>query len=224
MAVVHVVPYNVHHPGLYPAHIVLWALHRLGDLVCDLEAQSYLRRAQAVGVLLHAGDGLVAVLFPDQHGDLRGYAEGPKVYHQFPHAVYPLILLAYLLRLFLGYALYLGEPCGVVLDNLQGVGPKGVDNAPGQHPANALHRAGGQISEHSLLCNRAGVLEYLGPKLAAIALVLLPAAVDLQFLTVADHGYGPNHSDLLPVLPGKEHQHGILILFIAVHHVFHLAA
>ncbi len=133
------------HPGLRPHQGVARDAQALGDGVGGLEADAVDIEGQAVGVLAHLLDGLVAVGLVDAHGARGADPVGLEKHHDLaddlllgPGAGDPLLALG-------ADALEFPQPFGVLLDDLEHRLAKGLDQLLREVRPDALDHARAQV-------------------------------------------------------------------------------
>lgn len=110
----------------------------LGDLVGGEEADAPDVGREPVRLVLHDGDGGVAVLLVDAHGDGRGHLDGLEEEHDLLDGLLFLPGVGDLLRPLGSEARDLDQPLGLLLDDLEGVQPEVPGDPVGEDRADAL--------------------------------------------------------------------------------------
>ena len=127
-----------------------------------------------------------------------------------------------LLSLFLGNAPNGGQKLGIVFNDVEAGGTELIHNALGGLGADALHRAGGQVFEHSLGVVGDGQLKQMDLELAAVLGMVDPFSHEIHFVAQAQIGHDARDGDGLVV--AVDDGHAVAVFIVAVDHLLHGAA
>ena len=218
---------RMHDRGARAQGRVVRHAHRPRDAVRRREANSPDVAAEAVGIRLDDGDGVVAVLAVDLRGLRDGDAVRLREDHQLARAARLTPGLADLLDLLRTELGDLAEAAGVVLEYVDRVGAELVDDAVGEHGADAVDQSAREIAAHAFRRLRRNAGDALRLELAAAHGVVHPLTHGVQFLALPRRRTGAEHSDLAlgeaesPVLGKRDVQDGEAVVVVAEDDALH---